>query len=149
MKVLLKADVKALGKKNEIVEVSEGYARNFLFPRSFAVEATPGVLRGLQEVKSNEKKRDDKELTAAKALAEKLSAVKVEIRRKTGEGGKLFGSVAGKDIVEKLKEVAQLDIDRRKVELDDPIKSLGTYKVPVRLHQGVIAEIEVSVTEAK
>lgn len=149
MKVLLKADVKALGKKNEIVEASEGYARNFLFPRNLAVEATAGVLRGLQEVKANEKKREDKELTAAKELAEKLSAVKVEISRKTGEGGKLFGSVAGKDIAEKLKEISMLDIDRRKVELDDPIKSLGTYKVCVRLHQGVVAEIEVTVSEAK
>ena len=149
MKVLLRADVKALGKKNEVVEVAEGYARNYLLPRNMAVEASASVLRSLEEVKASEKKRESKDLVEARKLAAKLAEIKVEISRKCGEGGKLFGSVAGKDIADKLKEVSSLDVDRRKVELADPIKALGTYKVPVRLHQGVVAEIEVTVVEAK
>jgi large subunit ribosomal protein L9 len=147
MKVLLKSDVKSLGKKNEIVEVSEGYARNFLLPRNLGVEATTGVMRSLQEQKANEKKREEKELEEAKKLAEKIAAVKVDIVRKVGEGGKLFGSVASKDIAERLKETTKIDIDKRKIELEEPIKSLGIYKVPVRVYAGVIAELEVIVKE--
>ena len=147
MKVLLKADVKALGKKNEIVDVSEGYARNFLFPRSLAIEATEGVIRSLQELRINEKKKEEKELAEAKKLAERISSSSVVIARKCGEGGKLFGSVASKDVADAIKEQLKLDLDKRKIELTEPIKALGTYKVSIRLHVGVVAQMDVTVKE--
>jgi large subunit ribosomal protein L9 len=148
MKVLLKVDVKSLGKKNDVVDVSEGYARNYLIPRNQAVIATDGVLRGVEEQKKNEKKREDREVAEAKALAGKLSSLKVEIIVKAGEGGRLFGSVAGKDIADTLKRIHNIDIDKRKIELSEPIKSLGAFKVPIRVYTGVLAEIEVVIKEA-
>lgn len=145
MKVILKADVKALGKKGQVFEVSDGYARNFLFPKGLAVEATSGNLSDLASKKANEEKKKEKEKQDAQALAEKLKALSVEIITKSGEGGRLFGSVTNKEIAEALKAKFGIDVDRRKLELKEPIKALGTFNVHAKLHPEVTAQFQVHV----
>lgn len=147
MKVILQADVKKLGKKGDLVDVAEGYARNFLFPRGLAIEANASNLKSLQNQKSQAKARQERELEEARRQAEQLEKVTLTIARKTGEGGRLFGSVTGGDIVEAVKKAAGIDLDKRKVELDEPIKALGTYEVSVRVHPGVNAALKVQVVE--
>lgn len=145
MKVILKTDVKALGKKGQICEVSDGYARNFLFPKGLAVEATSGNLNDLASKKANEEKKKEQEKKEAQTLAAKLSSLSVEIHTKSGEGGRLFGSVTNKEIAEALKASHGINLDRRKLELKEPIKALGTFNVQAKLHPEVTAQFQVHV----
>lgn len=147
MKVVLLQDVKDLGKKEEIVNVSDGYARNFLFPRKLAVEATDGRLREIADKKSAEKNRKDKELQVAKELADKLSKVEVYIKTKAGEHGKLFGSITGKDIADAIKAQHKIELDKKKIVMHDPIKSVGSYQVEVKVYPEVSAKVNVKILE--
>lgn len=143
MKVILKQDVKGLGKKEDMVNVSDGYARNFLFPRGLAAEASASNINVMNTKKEAEKTRKDRELAQAKELALKVKEAVVVIKSKSGENGKLFGSITSKDISDKLKSDFKLDIDKKKIVLPDPIKSLGTTEVEVKLYPEVSAKLTV------
>ena len=147
MKVILLENVKSLGKKGEIVNVNDGYARNFILPKKLGVEATGKNLNDLKLQKNNEKKVAHENLDAAKELAAELSAGKVELAIKVGEGGRTFGSVSSKEIAVAVKDQMQLDIDKKKIQLKESIKSLGTHIVTVKLHPEVSAELKVVVKE--
>ena len=147
MKVILLENVKSLGKKGEIVNVNDGYARNFILPKKLGVEATGKNLNDLKLQKNNEKKVAQENLDAAKELAAELSAGKVELAIKVGEGGRTFGSVSSKEIAVAVKDQMQLDIDKIKIQLKESIKSLGTHIVTVKLHPEVSAELKVVVKE--
>lgn len=147
MKVILLENVKSLGKKGEIVNVNDGYARNFILPKKLGVEATEKNLNDLKLQKNNEKKVAQENLDAAKELAAELSAGKVELAIKVGEGGRTFGSVSSKEIAVAVKDQMQLDIDKKKIQLKESIKSLGTHIVTVKLHPEVSAELKVVVKE--
>ena len=147
MKVILLEDVKSLGKKGEIVNVNDGYARNFILPKKLGVEATGKNMNDLKLQKNNEKKVAQENLDAAKELAAELSAGKVELAIKVGEGGRTFGSVSSKEIAVAVKDQMQLDIDKKKIQLKESIKSLGTHIVTVKLHPEVSAELKVVVKE--
>lgn len=148
MKVILLQDVKALGKKGEVVNVNDGYARNFILPKKLGVEANGKNLNDLKLQKNNEAKVAQEHLDAAKKLAEKLKAGKVVLTMKVGEGGRTFGSVSSKEIAEAVKEQMHLEIDKKKIQLKEQIKTLGTHIVSVKLHPEVTAELNVSVKEA-
>ena len=147
MKVILLENVKSLGKKGEIVNVNDGYARNFILPKKLGVEATGKNLNDLKLQKNKEKKVAQENLDAAKELAAELSAGKVELAIKVGEGGRTFGSVSSKEIAVAVKDQMQLDIDKKKIQLKESIKSLGTHIVTVKLHPEVSAELKVVVKE--
>ena len=148
MKVILLQDVKSLGKKGEVVNVNDGYARNFILPKKLGVEANGKNLNDLKLQKNNEAKVAQEHLDAAKKLAEELKAGKVVLTMKVGEGGRTFGSVSSKEIAEAVKEQMHLDIDKKKIQLKEQIKTLGTHIVSVKLHPKVTAELNVSVKEA-
>jgi len=148
MKVILLEDVKALGKKGEIVNVSDGYARNCILPKKLGLEATSKNLNDLKLKKANEAKVAQEQLEEAQVLAKKIEAGKVELAIKVGEGGRAFGSVSSKEIAAAVKEQMGYDIDKKKIQLKDAIKTLGTHTVPVKLHPKVIADLKVIVTEA-
>ena len=148
MKVILLQDVKALGKKGEVVNVNDGYARHFILPKKLGVEANGKNLNDLKLQKNNEAKVAQEHLDAAKKLAEELKAGKVVLTMKVGEGGRTFGSVSSKEIAEAVKEQMHLDIDKKKIQLKEQIKTLGTHIVSVKLHPEVTAELNVSVKEA-
>lgn len=148
MKVILLQDVKALGKKGEVVNVNDGYARNFILPKKLGVEANGKNLNDLKLQKNNEAKVAQEHLDAAKKLAEELKAGKVVLTMKVGEGGRTFGSVSSKEIAEAVKGQMHLDIDKKKIQLKEQIKTLGTHIVSVKLHPEVTAELNVSVKEA-
>ena len=147
MKVILLQDVKALGKKGEIVNVNDGYARNFILPKKLGLEATGKNLNDLKLQKANEEKVAQQILDEAKELGKKIEAGKVELAIKIGEGGRAFGSVSSKEIAVAVKEQRGYDIDKKKIQLKDAIKTLGTHTVPVKLHPKVTAELKVIVTE--
>ena len=147
MKVILLENVKSLGEEGEIVNVNDGYARNFILPKKLGVEATGKNLNDLKLQKNNEKKVAQENLDAAKELAAELSAGKVELAIKVGEGGRTFGSVSSKEIAVAVKDQMQLDIDKKKIQLKESIKSLGTHIVTVKLHPEVSAELKVVVKE--
>ena len=147
MKVILLENVKSLGKKGEIVNVNDGYARNFILPKKLGVEATGKNLNDLKLQKNNEKKVAQENLDAAKELAAELSAGKVELAIKVGEGGRTFGSVSSKEIAEAAKAQLGYDIDKKKIQMKESIKSLGTHIVTVKLHPEVSAELKVVVKE--
>lgn len=149
MKVILLQDVKSLGKKGEIVNVNDGYARNFILPKKLGLEANGKNMNDLKLQKSNEAKVAKEHLEAAKELAKQLEAGKVEVAIKVGEGGKVFGSVSNKEIAAEVKKQLGLEIDKKKVQLKDALKTLGTHKVPVKLHPEVTAEVTVEVKEEK
>lgn len=147
MKVLLLADVKGQGKKDQIVEVSDGYARNFLFPKKLAVVADAKVM---SETKSKEEAKQFKlkeEKAVAKALADKLGTLTVRITASSGGDGRLYGSITSKDIAEKLKEQYNIEIDKRKLVLSENIKSYGTYDVEVKVYPEISAKLKVTVAE--
>ena len=146
MKVVLLQDVKALGKKDDIVTVNDGYARNFIIPKKLGVEANQANLSALKQQKKREEKLAAAELAAAKEMAEKIGEKTVKIKMRTGEGGKLFGAVATKEIAEAVRKQWDIDIDKKKIVLPDPIKTLGTHQVPLRLHKEVTATLNVVVT---
>ena len=147
MKVILLQDVKALGKKGEIVNVNDGYARNFILPKKLGLEATGKNLNDLKLQKANEEKVAQQILDEAKELAKKLESGKVELAIKIGEGGRAFGSVSSKEIAVAVNDQMGYDIDKKKIQLTDAIKALGTHTVPVKLHPKVTAELKVIVTE--
>ena len=146
MEVLLKSDVKGLGKKGEKVSVSEGYARNFLFPRGLAAEMNAQLMSELKNKESSEKFKADEELKAAKGFAEKIKGKTVVLKAKGGANGKLFGSVTAKEIAVKISSEFGIKVDKRKITVDD-IKSFGTYNTQVRLHPQVTADFKVQVVE--
>ncbi len=148
MKVILLEDVKSLGKKGQIVNVSDGYARNMLIPKKLGAEATPKNLNDLKLQKAHEEKVAKENLEAAKAFGEKISASQVTVAIKTGEGGKAFGSVSAKEIAEAAKEQLDFDLDKKKLVLEGPIKELGVFQVAVKLHPQVTAQLKVQVKEA-
>ena len=145
MKVILLEDVKALGKKGEIVEVNDGYARNFLLKTKKGVEATGKNLNDLKLQKANVEKVAQETLAAAQELGKKLEAGKVEVAIKTGEGGKTFGSVSSKEISAAVEKQMGLKVDKKKIQLKEQIRTLGTHNVPVKLHAKFTAELTVVV----
>jgi len=147
MKVILLKDVKGQGKKGEIKEVSEGYANNFLFKQGLAAPASDGNVKTLANQKQAEQKKKDKEKADAQALGEKLKEITVEIIGKAGEGGRLFGSITTKQIAEELERKTKISIDKRKMMLDDPIRTLGVTQIPVKLHPEVTTTLKVHVKE--
>jgi len=148
MKVILLQDVKSLGKKGEIVEVNPGYARNFVLPKKLGVEATPQNLNDLKLKNQNDAKVAAENLADAKALAAKLADSSVTAEIKVGEGGRAFGSISSKEVSELVKKQLGLTIDKKKIQVKDPIKGLGSYKVAVKLHPEVTADLTVHVKEA-
>ena len=147
MKVILLEDVKALGKKGQIVNVSDGYARNMILPKKLGLEATPKNLNDLKLQKANEEKVAKEIYEAAQAFAKDLESKSVVIKMKAGEGGRVFGSVSSKEIATAFKDQCGLDIDKKKIQLTDAIKAFGTYDVPVKLHQKVTGILKVKVEE--
>ena len=145
MKVILKEDVKSLGKKGEIVNVSDGYARNFILKTGKGIEANTKNLNDLKLKKANDDKVAQEHYEAAVELGKKIEAGKIEVSIKTGEGGKAFGSVSSKEIATEVKAQMELEVDKKKVQLKDAIKALGTYEVPIKLHPKVTAKLKVVV----
>ncbi|MDX9871759.1 MAG: 50S ribosomal protein L9 [Clostridia bacterium] len=146
MKVVLISDVKGTGKKGEVINVSEGYARNFLLPKGVAIEASEKNLKELARQKAGEDRKKAEELAQAKSLKEKLDKIELNIAVKSGEGGRLFGAITAKDIGETLEKLHGLNIDKRKIEIGAPIKTLGEHLVHIKLHPQVSAEIKVQIT---
>lgn len=149
MKVILLEDVKSLGKKGQIVEVSDGYARNFVLPKKLGIEATGKNMNDLKLQKANEEKVAKEQLDAAKDFAAELEKKEVVLSIKTGEGGKTFGSISTKEIAEAAKTQCNMEIDRKKIQLPEPIKSLGAYEVSVKLHHKVTGKLKIKVQESK
>mgnify|MGYP000479725931 CR=1 FL=1 len=148
MKVILLEDVKSLGKKGEVVNVSDGYARNFIFKKNLGLEANGKNLNDLKLQKANAEKMAAQLLAAAKELAAKLEAASVTLSIKAGANGKTFGSVSSKEIGKAIEDQIGLEIDKKKLVLPEPIKTFGTHEVPVKLHKDVVAKLAVKVTEA-
>lgn len=148
MKVILREDISTLGKAGDLVEVARGYGRNFLIPHGKALEATPHHQKQLEEQKRIILKKKAKDMEAAQTLAGHFESLTLELSRKVQEEGKLYGSVSAKDLVEKLAE-QNISLDRKKIILKEPIRTLGDYEVPIKLEAGVTATLKVSVVEAK
>ena len=148
MKVILLQDVKSLGKKGDIVNVSDGYARNMILPKKLGVEATPKNMNDLKLQKANAEKIAQENLDAARAFAKDLEDKEVILTLKVGEGGRTFGSISTKEISDAAKAQLNLDIDKKKLQLSSPIKVLGVTQVPVRLHPKVTGSLKVWVKEA-
>ncbi len=147
MKVILLKDIKGTGKKGEIINASDGHARNYLIPRGLAKEATDGSVRQLEHQNAAKEKRAQEELDEAKALAEKINTFEITFKTKAGEGGRLFGSITNKDVAEMIKKKYSLDIDKKKIVMDQPIRTLGTTKVTIKVYPKVSAEMKVQVIE--
>lgn len=148
MKVILLEDVKSLGKKGEIVNVNDGYARNFILPKKLGLEATSKNLNDLKLQKQNDEKVAQEKLDAAKALAEKIKEKSITVKIQAGVEGKVFGSISSKEIATEAKKQLNMDIDKKKIVIPDAIKSLGTYNVNIKLHKDITATLAVKV-EAK
>ncbi|MFG6113636.1 large subunit ribosomal protein L9 [Thalassobacillus cyri] len=147
MKVIFTEDVKGKGKKGEVKNVSDGYARNYLLKNNLAKEATPGNMKELKAKKNKEKQLEQQELEEAEKLKETLAGLEVKLTAKSGDGGRLFGSITSKQIADELKKTHKIKIDKRKIELDNPIRTLGYTNVPVKLHPEVTGTIKVHVEE--
>ena len=148
MQVVLLEDVKALGKKGQVVNVNDGYARNFILKKNLGVEATAKNLNDLKLQKANAEKLAAEQLAAAEELAQKLEGLSITLTMKAGEGGRAFGSVSSKEIAAAAKDQLGLDIDKKKLVLPDAIKTFGNHEVPVKLHKDVTGKLTVKVTEA-
>lgn len=149
MKVILLEDVKKLGKKGEVIEVSDGYARNYVLPKKLGVEASGKNMNDLKLQKANKEKIKKENLEAAKLMAEQMEKDQVVVSIKSGEGGRTFGSISSKEIAQSYKEQCGKEIDKKKIILPEPIKSLGVYEVSVKLHPNVTGKLKVKVTEMK
>ncbi|MCH5171143.1 MAG: 50S ribosomal protein L9 [Oscillospiraceae bacterium] len=147
MEVILKADVKGLGKKGEKVKASDGYARNFLFPKGLAVEANAQSLTELRNREQSNQHRLDMEIAAANDSKAKINGKTIKLTAKAGTNGRLFGSVTSKDVAAEIKKQYAVDVDKRKITMDD-IKAFGSYKIDVKLYQNISAEMTVSVSES-
>ncbi len=145
MKVILNEDVKSVGKKGEMVDVSDGYARNFILKKKLGVEATPKNMNDLKLKKQNEEKVAAENLAEGKAFAEEIKTKSIEVAIKAGQDGRTFGSVSSKEIATAAKEQLGYDLDKKKMQIKEPIKNIGTYMVPIRLHAKVTAELKVIV----
>ena len=148
MEVILLEDVKSLGKKGQIVKINDGYARNFVLPKKLGLEATPKNLNDLKLKKANEDKIAKEKLEAAKEFAKVLEESTVVVKIKSGEGGRTFGSVSSKEIAQEAKKQLDFDIDKKKIVLDEPIRTLGTHVIQIKLHKDVTANMNVKVQEA-
>jgi len=148
MKVILLHDVPKLGKKGDVVQVSDGYARNFLLPRNLAAEASEARLRDLEQKNELARKRQEKEEEKAVRIREKIHGQTVVVQAKCGEGGKLFGAVTSKEIADAVNDRFKVDIDKKRVEIKEPIRHLGDYPVRIKIHQKAQADITVRVEEA-
>lgn len=148
MDIVLLEDVKALGKKGQVVKVNDGYARNFILPKKLGVEATTKNLNDLKLQKANDARLAAEQLAAARELGEKIEKSSVTLTIKAGEGGRAFGSVSTKEIGKAISDQLGLDIDKKKIVLNDPIKSIGSFEVPIKLHKDVTARLAVKVVEA-
>jgi large subunit ribosomal protein L9 len=146
MEVILRQDIEKLGSRGEVVKVAPGYARNFLLPKKLAVAASGSNKKIVEQERQAHVRKDAKQKGEAEDLSKLLTGVTVTITQKAGENDQLFGSVTSKDVADALA-AQNFNIDRRKIQLDDPIKTLGEFKVPVRLYQGVIAEVTVVVAK--
>ena len=149
MKIILLEDVKSLGKKGEIVNVSDGYARNYVLPKKLGVEANPANMNDLKLQRQNADKIAREQLEAARELAGILETKEVVVRMKSGEGGRTFGSISSKEIASAAKEQCGLELDKKKIQLPEAIKSLGVYEVSIRLHPKVTGKLKVRVEEEK
>lgn len=145
MKVILKENVDNMGYVGDVLDVSRGYARNYLFPRGLAIEHTSGNLKSIEHLKQKEWEKRNRETSAAQKLAEKINQITLTFQVKAGKDGKLFGSVTHKDISESLAENHQIEIDRKKIEHNEPLKKIGNYQVGLRLHKEVIAKLNVKI----
>lgn len=148
MKIILLKDEKKLGKKGEVIEVSEGYARNYILPRKIGVEASSGNMNDLKLQKANEEKIAKEQLEAAQALAAELESKQVVLKIKAGEGGRTFGSVSTKEIAAAVKEQHNIEIDKKKIQLPEALKNFGSYEVAIKLHPQVAGKLTVKVVEA-
>lgn len=148
MKVIFTQDVKGKGKKGEVKNVSDGYARNYLLKYNYAIEANKANMKALNAKKKKAKQLEQEEVEEAKQLKERLKNLEVKLTAKSGDGGRLFGSITSKQIADTLKKAHNINIDKRKMELDQPIRALGYTDVPVKIHPEVSGTIRVHVTEA-
>jgi len=147
MKVILKADVKGTGKKGQTIEVADGYARNFLFPRGLAVEASQGALRSLEEEKIAQQKKQERIINEIKALRDKLEGQTVKVAARCGENGRLFGSITNKDIADAITKFLGKEFDRKVIDLTAPIKTMGTYPVSLKFGHNITGTINVEIVE--
>ena len=145
MKVTLKTDIKGVGRKDDIINANDGYARNFLFPKQLAVEANKENLAKLKEKKDSEAYRKEQELEKAKEQAAKISGLTLELRVKAGENGKIFGGITSKEISEVLKEKHNIEIDKKRILLPETIKILGRFSVEIKLYEGVTGKLAINV----
>lgn len=145
MRVVLRSDVDDLGKKGDLMEVADGYARNYLVPRGLALQATKGAVKQAEAMRRNRDAREVREREGARATAQQLTATTITLRARAGEGGKLFGSVTATDIVDAVTAQTGVELDRRKVHLDEPLKELGAVEIPVKLHTDVEVTLSVEV----
>lgn len=145
MKVILLQDVKGTGKKNQLVNVSDGYARNFLFTKKLAVEATTDNLQKLKEYNASQDLKKQKEIENAKDLAKKIEEIKISIKVKAGDTGKIFGGITSANIADELKKQYNINVDKKKIILEEPIKILGIYTVNIKLYEGINAKLKVNV----
>ncbi len=145
MKVILKADIKGVGKKDEIINASDGYARNFLFPKNLAVEANKGNMSNLKAKQDSAKYQKDKEKEAALKTADKLSKILLKIKVKAGENGKIFGGVSSKEIAQELLNQYKIEVNKKKIDLKETIKTLGVHNVEIKLFEGVIGKLRIDV----
>ena len=146
MKVILKQDIKGVGKKDQIINAADGYAKNYLFPRNLAVPADTGNMNNLKAKKDSEQYRKGEDLKASKELAEKMKDITVTFKVKAGENGRLFGAITAKEIAETLKKDYNIVVDKKKILLSESIKVAGVTKVEIKLNEGVIAKLNVNVT---
>lgn len=145
MKVILKENIKSIGKKDEIINVSDGYARNYLFAKNLAVEANNANLAKLKSKQDSEKYKKNVEKEEAQKIADKMEKIKLQFKVKSGENGKVFGGVSSKEIAEKLEKDYSIKVDKKKIELKETIKTLGITKVQIKLYEGVIGTLKVEV----
>lgn len=145
MKVILKADIKGVGKKDQIINASDGYARNFLFPKNLAVEANNENMSKLKAKQDSNAFRKSQEKEEAKKIADKLSKILLKVEVRSGENGKIFGGVSSKEIAENLKEKYNIIIDKKKIELKETIKEIGERKVDIKLYEGVVGSLKIDV----
>lgn len=149
MKVILLQDIKGVGKKDDIINASDGHAKNYLFPRKLAVPADKEHMAKLEAKKSSENHKRELEKEAARKNKEEISKITLKVATKSGENGKIFGSITSKEIAENLKKQYEIEVDKKKVALKEPIKTIGTTNVEIKLYEGIIATLKVMVVEEK
>ena len=145
MKVILKADIKGVGKKDQVINASDGYARNFLFPKNLAVEANNENMSKLKAQENSKAYKKGQEKEEAKKIAEKLAGIQLKVLVKAGENGKIFGGVSAREIADLLKENYKIEVDKKKIDLKDTIKTLGLRTINIKLYEGVVGELKVDV----